>query len=140
MSKHGSNLLLIALITVSLILVGAGYFAKAQSSGTNIYGAITKDTTWIQANSPYTFTDGVTVNKGVTLIIEPGVTVVMMGNGFSVYGELVAIGTSNNPIKIYGNAVGFQANSIGWNSATDSGSIIKNAILPEIVVFNSSPK
>ena len=40
----------------------------------SVSGTITEDTTWTAANSPYTLTGHITVDSGVTLTIEPGVT------------------------------------------------------------------
>jgi len=45
------------------------------AAATNVSGTISTNTTWTAANSPYVMTGNVTVNAGVTLTIEPGVTV-----------------------------------------------------------------
>jgi hypothetical protein len=66
---------------------------------TNVCGAITANTTWTTANSPYIMTCGVTVNAGITLTIQPGV--VVAGSGFDrlqVKGHLSAQGTAVNPV------------------------------------------
>src|SRR3982751_3725087 len=47
------------------------FVLKAQ---TNVSGGIYSDATWTKANSPYIITDTVVVFPGVTLTIEPGVT------------------------------------------------------------------
>src|SRR3954463_12356597 len=44
-------------------------------SQTNVSGGIYTNTTWTAANSPYIVTDTVVVFPGVTLTIDPGVTV-----------------------------------------------------------------
>lgn len=62
-------------------------------------GSITVDTTWAAANSPYLISNNVTVASGVTLTIEPGVTVLFnQGLGMTVNGRLVAQGTPAAPI------------------------------------------
>jgi hypothetical protein len=66
---------------------------------TVVCGAITANTTWTAANSPYIMDCGVTVNAGVTLTIQPGVTVAGDGGErLEVKGRLVAIGTVASPI------------------------------------------
>lgn len=89
-----------------------------------------------------------------SLIIEQGDTV-NMGNTTAyvlVNGVLSAIGTNSNPIQINGNGpnfvsypqavyptITFSKSSTGWNSATNSGSIIENVAvnLVEIDVYSS---
>ena len=72
----------------------------ANAWATNVSGTISTNTTWTLANSPYVMTGNVTVNAGVTLTIEPGVTV--QGNASSrlltVNGSLSAVGTGGSPI------------------------------------------
>ncbi len=79
-----------------------------------------------------------------SLIIQQGATI-NMGNASAyilVNGVLSAIGTNNNPIQINGNVAGvtelgpayysyitFSPSSTGWNDATNSGSIIENAVV-----------
>ena len=65
------------------LLHGNGLFAQ-----TSVSGPITSDTTWDIGGSPYTVTGSVTVNEGVTLTIDPGVTV-----EFSLATELSVLGT-----------------------------------------------
>jgi len=61
--------LIVTVLVSSMLLI-----ANVQAS-TPVGGIITSDTTWTDTNSPYTLTGSVTVNPGVTLTIEPGVTV-----------------------------------------------------------------
>lgn len=62
-------------------------------------GSITVDTVWTAANSPYTISNNVTVISGVTLTIEPGVTVLFnQGLGMTVNGRLLAEGTPQDRI------------------------------------------
>jgi hypothetical protein len=73
MKKTFACLLLIFLVS-SLLFLGSLRFSSAQT-GMSVYGQVNSDTTWTQANSPYTLTGIVQVRSGVTLTIQPGVTV-----------------------------------------------------------------
>jgi parallel beta-helix repeat protein len=79
-----------------------------------------------------------------SLVIQQGVTINMAtANAYIlVNGAFSAVGTSTNPIQINGNMGGitsfgpvyysritFSTSSIGWNQATNSGSIIENAVV-----------
>ena len=57
----------------------------------NVIGAITTNTSWTLANSPYIVTGNITVNAGITLTIEKGVAVKFnSGLGITVLGTLKA--------------------------------------------------
>ena len=63
-------------------------------------GALTADTTWTRAGSPYTVSADVRVEAGATLRLEPG-TVVHLGAGANLIiqdGALNAPGLADNPI------------------------------------------
>jgi hypothetical protein len=155
MRKPPLGLLLIALIVISLVAATTMHLSGAQSSGTNVSGTLTSDTTWTAAESPYNFVGNVTVNSGVTLSIQPGVTVDFNGYYLRVNGTLNAQGVSNNKIvfdipleftAFDDSPIQFESSSTSWNPQTDSGSIIENAIInskaciPAIFIDSVSPK
>ena len=92
----------------AVLFLGAGFLLACVSLGlaeTMVGGHITTDTVWDKAGSPYTLTQTITVDKGATLTIEPGVTIyatnaLYSGHGFVVYGALIARGTQTEPIRI----------------------------------------
>jgi len=68
-------------------------------------GSITVDTTWTAAGSPYIISNNLTVVAGVTLTIEPGVTLLFdQGRGMTISGRLLAEGTEELPITFTRNA------------------------------------
>ncbi|MBM3187836.1 MAG: hypothetical protein FJZ90_03835 [Chloroflexi bacterium] len=72
----------------------------APSALSNVTGAITTDTTWTAGASPYVVTGDVTINPGVTLVIQPVVVVRFAGNyALVVRGALEAQGTAAAPIR-----------------------------------------
>lgn len=127
MNKQIISLILLSLIC-SLVLVGTIQFSRADG-GTKVRGIIYTDTTWQKSNSPYNLTGALSVNTGVTLTIEPGVIVYLNNNYIQVNGTLSAKGTVSDPIKFIDGTLQFTNNSIGWNEKTQTGSIIKNAII-----------
>lgn len=127
---------------------------------TNVNGIINSDTTWTKANSPYNLTGPVTVSPGVTLTIEPG-TIVDANylNYLQINGTINARGTTNEPINfnggqplsapngldlLFGDFSGgdviFSQSSSSWNQQTQSGSIIENAVIEDLVINGGSPK
>ena len=82
---------LIALLSVSLA------YGETEVSGDQAG-------TWTLANSPYIVTGWVNVLSGQTLTIQPGVTVKFNENqGVSIYGVLIADGTSSQKITFTSN-------------------------------------
>ncbi len=62
-------------------------------------GTLQSDTTLYASNSPYAVSGNLTVPKGITLSIEPGVTLNLRRNcGITVSGRFLADGTTNQPI------------------------------------------
>jgi Predicted solute binding protein len=142
---------MIALTISAIVLLSPIAFSNALT-GTSVSGLITTDTTWTQANSPYTLTGPVGVSPGVTLTIQPGVAINFGDYNLQVNGTLNAVGTPDNPIRINGTAytyvISFSSQSTLWNPQTNTGSIIQNAIISYdrsfggnlIQINNASPK
>ena len=101
----------------------------------------------INLNGFYIMVNGsLAIQQGVTINMENANAYILVNGAFS------AVGTSTNPIQINGNMgsitefgpvyysrITFSTSSIGWNQATNSGSIIENAVvnLTEIDVSSS---
>lgn len=87
-------------LTIPLLVTGIPV-AKAD---TDVGGPIISDTTWTLTNSPYIVIANVEVWEGVTLTIEPGVTVKFDSEKkLQVNGELIAQGTAGNLITFTSN-------------------------------------
>ncbi len=99
------------LFFVCLIFISCALPAMAD---TNVSGTISTNTTWSLANSPYVVTGGTTVNPGVTLIIQAGVTVKFNGGQYlDIGGTLTANGTSASPITFTSSSATPSAGA--WN-------------------------
>lgn len=93
------GLLLALSLVLTLSRAPAPTLARPLSDTHIPAGTITTDTTWTSANSPYILDGSVTVAPGVTLTVEPGVTVMAGINvELKVQGHLEALGTSAQPI------------------------------------------
>jgi hypothetical protein len=80
-------------------------------------GSITTDTTWTAANSPYVVSNNITVASGVTLTIDPGVTVLFnAGAGMVVNGRLLAEGDPTNQIGFTRSGTSGTWNHIVFNA------------------------
>ncbi|MBI3502547.1 MAG: T9SS type A sorting domain-containing protein [Bacteroidetes bacterium] len=90
-------------ILLALTAVLALTVARGQ---TNVSGGIYTNTTWTLANSPYIVTDTVVVFPGVTLTIQPGVTVKFKANQRLEIrqAKLIAVGTSTDSITFTSNS------------------------------------
>jgi hypothetical protein len=112
---------LIWLTLIIATLVASLFIVSNVHASTPVSGTITVDTTWTQANSPYALTGTVYVNSGVTLTIQPGVTVDLYSYSLQISGTLNATGTSDNQIvfttgSFYSSArVTFNSGSAPWN-------------------------
>lgn len=84
-----------------LFLLLTIFFLPAAVAQTNVSGGIYSNTTWKKANSPFIVTSDVVVFTGVTLTIEPGVTV-RFRNKTKLeirQGKLDASGSVSDPIN-----------------------------------------
>jgi len=108
----------------------------------DVHGTITQSTTWTAATSPYTLTGSVTVEKGVTLTIQSGVTV---NNGqYLVIGTIAPLDTVTfNGEGIYLEHVdGYSIKNCVFNGTTASYSTgielyeCNNCIISNNVVEN----
>lgn len=137
--KHWKTALICLAVLLSLSLPRG-----ATASSTDVSGIIATDTTWTLANSPYIVTGNVLVNSGVTLTIEPGVTVKFnSGKAIQIDGTLIARGTNAANITFTSNQTTPAAGNWGYilfgNSSRDatydtngnytSGSILEYAVV-----------
>lgn len=83
-----------------------GAIINVATAQTNVSGGIYSNTTWAASNSPYIVVDTVVVFPGVTLTIEPGVTVKFETDKRLEIrqAKLIAIGTSADSITFTSNS------------------------------------
>jgi len=101
------------------------------AAGTEVGGIITSATIWAEKDSPYLITSTIQVPAGVTLTIEPGVSVTMLGSGaymFLIHGTIFAHGTTDKRITLDGGMHPFfSCENAGPNATVDLDyCIIKN--------------
>ncbi len=99
-----SLLLLLGGLTLTTVLA-APSAAPKQVSGTPACSPIITNTTWTVISSPYVVcgNGALSVAKGITLTVEPGVEVQFQSNSrLTVNGRLYAVGTSEQPITFTG--------------------------------------
>ncbi len=95
---------------VSLCAVVVFSLAAISAQATDVSGSISSNATWTAAGSPYVVVGDATLEPGVTLTIQPGVTVQFAQyRGLWVRGNLSAVGTSGGPITFTGTT-----ESGGW--------------------------
>jgi hypothetical protein len=140
MSKRVYAAVLAVVLFACILSVGS-----ASTVSTSVSGLIASDTTWRLASSPYQLTGPVGVARGVTLTIQPGVTVDLVSFGIQVNGTLIAKGTSDQKITFYSNSqdvsINLAANSTSWDELTGTGCIIQNAIInANLGIGNTSAK
>jgi hypothetical protein len=144
MKKLACSLLVILFIASGILFLGNVH------ASSYVGGLITTNNTWGIANSPYQLTGPVGVLSGVTLTIEPGVTVDFATFYLQVNGTLNARGTIDNNIvftsigrwSTSSQQIEFMPSSTSWNNQANSGSIIENAVFntTTVTIQDSSPK
>jgi hypothetical protein len=130
-------------ILIIIITVGALLLLEDAHADTYVNGTIDVNTTWTSANSPYTLTGDVFISNGVTLTVQPGVTVNFGSYKIYVNGILNAQGTIGNYIVFSGNgysSIVFTSTSTDWSGT--SGCTIDNAYISSLslAIEDSSPK
>ena len=121
MMKSFLRIFLSVIIVSGLISVTTVHFGLAQSG---LVTFINSDTVWTKANSPYNLTGPIAISTGVTLTINPGVTVNLNGYYIFVNGTLQAIGSASDKIQISGGEISF-----GDNDQTGLNSIFENTMI-----------
>ena len=146
--KSLSRAILITILVGGFILAGDVHFDTVKAA-TDVTGIISSDVTWTKANSPYSLTGPMLVSNGVTLTIEPGVTVYLNEHYIKVNGTLVARGSSTDKIhfeisdsQVYymDKEIEFTSSSTDWDEQTGSGCIIENAVVNTKLSISNSPK
>jgi len=149
--KLFARLIFVTLVTV--LILGAVTNIGVVQASTEVSGIITSDTTWTHANSPYSLTGPMGISEGVTLTIEPDVTVNLNSYFIQVNGTLTARGNSTDPIYFNDGSGGTDGNgysiapimftplSTDWDEETGTGCIIEHAVFSSTeVTIVSSPK
>jgi len=91
----------------------------------SFHGVITQSATWTKANSPYTLDGPTSIASGVTITIEPGVTVNLNNYYLQVNGSLIARGTADS--KIY-----FTNGRVIYTPASPGGTVFEYTITDEL--------
>jgi hypothetical protein len=116
------------ILTLAIFILPIFFSASAE---TPINGILTYNTTWTKINSPYTLKGPIAVDKGVTLTVEPGVTVNLNNHYIQVNGTLIARGTDNEKIVFNGGLVTFTSIS----QQTGQASTIENVVADSFAVW-----
>lgn len=91
--------LLLPIVSLAWFLTLTNGNAEAKPQTIEVGGTLTEDTVWTAVNSPYILTTTVLIPEGITLTVEPGVTVLGQSyGGIIVQGKIVAVGTPTSPI------------------------------------------
>jgi hypothetical protein len=136
----------LAYVSLFVLLIFLYIFpvASASAASTQVGGLITQDTTWTKANSPYQLTGPLGITSGVTLTVEPGVTVDLNNYYIHVNGTLIAKGTSDQEITFDSHTpeayITLAAGAANWTEQTGTGCIFQNVNINAIMFIGNSPK
>ena len=135
------------ILVVTIIVSGLAFSRPGPVHAAPISGTLNSDTHWTLLDSPIDLNGTVFVASGVTLTIDPGVTVNLQS--LNIAGTLVAVGNVDQKITFtfrenspyMGGSIFFSPTSISWSDSSLSGSIIQNVVFNKINLYiNSSPK
>jgi hypothetical protein len=102
------------------VAAGCFFVGESVAGATTVSGAITSDQTWTLAGSPYVMTGDVTVDSGVTLTVDAGVSVVAAAT------DALALGASPTLVELNVNGTllvnGTADAPVSFTSANASGS------------------
>lgn len=111
-----------------------GLYVSAQT-GTSVSGIIETDTIWTQTDSPYNLVGNLLINTGVTLNVEPGVTISLNEYYIMVNGTFFVKGQTGNIIRIDNGEVTYTIYSSEWNESTETGCLLEY-VTSTSVTFN----
>jgi len=132
-SDQGRVLFMVLAIALASLIPGQVMTGPARAAGIVVNDDIYENTTWTLGNSPVYVTDSITVNKGYTLTIEPGVTVKFdHWDGLTVEGTLKAPGkvifTTNATVPVAGD----------WDGLTFDGAAQENIVFTNMEIHYAS--
>ena len=113
------------ILVITILVCGLAFASNVHATTTS--GPLTADTHWTLMDTPIIFNGTVTVGNGVTLTIDPGVTVNLGIYSLQVGGTLIAAGDVDNKIlftvrdnvsQYLSEPIFFTQNSTGWVDAT----------------------
>jgi hypothetical protein len=108
-----------------LIVLSSLTMVNSVSAAGSFHGVITQSATWTKANSPYTLDGPTSIASGVTITVEPGVTVNLNGYYLQVNGSLIVRGTASDKIH-------FTNGRVTYTSASSGGTVFENTITDEL--------
>lgn len=86
------------------LMLSISIIVSLQSLATNVSGLISTNTTWTKENSPYIVIGNLLINSGITLTINPGVTIKFDAlKSMQIDGTLIAQGTNTDSIRFTSN-------------------------------------
>ena len=119
--RLGRTIFILGILILAAVSGISWHFPDTSSattvSGPEVWGI------WTASNSPYYLTDNITVPYGKTLVIEPGVKIIMNGS-YSIFvgGKLYANGTVYNKIHFAGDVTSTFPQSWPGLQFNDTGS------------------